>query len=438
MGTDNRITIIGTGQTRDISALAAHPALAGADALIGSARALAALHAVNARKIPVKAPVAAILDSAAALLEEGKTVVVIANGDPLFHSIGTSFTERFGPDRLTVLPAVSSVQAAAAKFGMPLDNVRTVSAHGRQNVLALAHAAMDGMPVCLLTDARNTPRAAARFLLSRGVTGFTVRVAADLGGAMETLWHGSLAEAAERTFPDPNLVFFLPDSSLPAPRTLCPGQPENAFIHEGALITKWPVRAAVLAALRIEPRHVVWDLGAGSGSVALEAASLARRGRVVAVEREKRRIRHIEENRLRFGAANLDIVHAAMPDCLAESYAASGPDCTGSPLPRPDRIFLGGGLGGAAEDAVAIFRRSWERLAPDGRLVAACVLLGSVSLARETLLSLDPHVETTLIQASAAATLGNDAHLTAMNPVWCIAAQKREQRAAEILRGGTR
>lgn len=427
MASDTRIALIGTGMDHNQPGLAAHPGIAEADAVIGSKTVLEALGNIPARKIAVRTPVADLLDEAAALLEQGKRLAVLTNGDPLFFSIGVSFMERFGADNFRVYPGISSLQLAAAELCIPWGDIITVSAHGRKGFLPLAHAAMRGAPVCLLTDKTNTPGNAARFLLKRGLTGFAARVAARLGSEDVFLWRGTLAKAANHPFPDPGVIFFLPDPALPGPRPLCPGQPEAAFIHEGSLITKWPVRAAALAALRIEPRHVVWDLGAGSGSVAIEAASLARSGHVVAVEREAARVRHIEENRQRFGAANLDVLHAAMPLCLDERFAVTdGSLLCGDTLPEPDRIFLGGGLGGGAEEAARIIRLAWRRLLPGGRLVASCVLLEDLTLARAVMGELDRAVDVTLIQAAAAAPLGNGAHLQGLNPVFLVAAQKSE------------
>lgn len=421
MTKDKPVTIIGIGMDRfgslgDSAGFSGHPDVIRADAVIASSAVLDAMGPVAAKKIPVRTPVSGLLDEAAALLDKGCAVTVLAGGDPLFFSIGVSFVERFGPERVRILPGVSSLQAAAAKFGIPWGDVRTVSAHGRKGFLALCHAVMQGGAVCLLTDETNSPDSAARFLTRRGVTNYTAHIAANLGNETESLWSGMLGDAVDRSFPGPNVMFLLPDPSLPAPAPLCPGQPESAFAHEGGLITKWPVRAAILASLRIEPRHVVWDLGSGSGSVAIEAASLARQGQVVAVEREAERVAHIEENRRRFGAANLDILHASMPGCLEEAATEA--------LPRPDRIFIGGGLGGNAEKAGKTIRLCWERLLPGGRLVAACVLLDSLALARDLFRTLDVEAETTMIQASAAAKLGNDAHLQPLNPVFCLVARK--------------
>lgn len=420
------ITLVGTGMDSRDACLSTHPALKDADIVIAGQDILDALGDIPARTMAVKAPVTLLLDEAAALFAQGNRIVVMASGDPLFYSIGTSFAERFGPENLRILPGITSLQQAAARMGIPWGDVITVSAHGRQGLLPLAHAVMEGGPVCLLTDGKNSPDIAARFLLDRGRTGYSVHVAANIGRENESLWSGYLAEAAKKTFDDPNVAFFLPDPSLPSLLPLCPGQPETAFASDGACITKWPVRAAALAALRIESRHVVWDLGSGSGSVAIEAASLARRGHVVAVEKEARRIRNIEENRRRFGAANLDILHAAMPECLRETCPV--PDdsmLAGAILPRPDRVFIGGGLGMNEEQARQIIRAAWERLLPGGRMVASCVLLENVALAQQEMALSGGHADVTLIQAGCASPLGSGTRLQGLNPVFLLAVQKK-------------
>lgn len=410
MNQNHAIAIIGTGMDEP-TGLEAHPGLAGAEAVIGGRRLLQAVAAHPARKIPVGKNLAAVLEEAAVLLAQGRRVAVLASGDPLFFGIGAAFAQRFGAERLRVYPAVSSLQAAAARLALPWANVRAVSLHGRGNYLPLAHAALGGGPFCLLTDATHTPAAASAFLRERGRTAYRVHVFTGLGGDAENIWQGDMAEAAVRIFDEPNVVFFLPDPALPAPLPLCPGQPDDAYVRENELITKWPVRAAALASLRIEPGHEVWDLGAGSGSVAVEAASLAREGHVTAVEQNAARVAHIEENRRRFGAANLEIVHATLPESL-------------DGLPEPDRVFIGGGLGGAEEKARDIVHGAWSRLRPGGRVTAACVLLSGLDMLRKEFAALGAPAEVAMVHAALAAPLGNDTHLVAQNPVFLLSAWK--------------
>ena len=410
------IHILGLGMTPPGAELAAHPLLSWADVLVAGKRYLALYEGLGAEKIPVTAPLSALMTHLETLRGQGRRITVLASGDPLFFGIGATLAEHFGPEALVVTPGVSSLQAAAARLALPWEGVRPVSLHGRGNFLPLAHAVLDNAPVCLLTDAANSPDAAARFLLERGISQYAVTVFEKLGDTAERSVRLSLSEAAEYRFSLPNVAFFLPDHALPAPLPLALGLPDQAYCREKELITKWPVRAAVLAALRIAPMDTVWDLGSGSGSIALEAAFLARRGQVLAVERQEKRAALIAENRSRFGAAHLDILCAELPGCL-ENQA----------LPDPDRIVVGGGLGGAPEEAEALLATAMRRLKPGGRLVVSCVLLQSLDLARRMLRHLGCEPELLCLQVSQAAPLGRDEHLVAQNPVFLLAAEKRIQ-----------
>lgn len=406
------ITIMGAGTDARAGtpAWAEHPALREADAVIGGKRLLETLAGLPARKIPIGKNVADVLAEAANLRENGARVVVLATGDPLFFGIGVSFAERFGPENLRIYPAVSSMQEGASRLALPWNAVTAVSLHGRNALLPLAHALIAGNPVCVLTDALHTPARIAARMAERGRTGYTAAVFANLGAPEESVWQGTLADMEKKEFPSPNIVFLLPDAAKEPP-ALCLGRNDADFAHENALITKWPVRAAALAALRIESRHTVWDLGSGSGAVAVEAASLAYRGLVVAVEKEAARIAHIMENRRRFGAANMEIEHGDLLSLLPA-------------LPAPDRVFMGGGLGSSRETAAAVIRNVWSALPPAGRLVISCVLLSSLEHAKETLIALNAPLEIAQIQAGFSTPLGNDLRLQAANPVFLLTAQK--------------
>jgi precorrin-6Y C5,15-methyltransferase (decarboxylating) len=305
---------------------------------------------------------------------------------------------------------VSSLQTAAAKLGVAWADMAAVSLHGRDSLLPLGHALLERRPVCLLTDERFNPDVALAVFTDRGVTDYTAHIFGRLGFPEESRRSFRLEEGLAAAMPpSPNLIFLLPDGGTgPGPRL---GTPDEDYAHEKGLITKWPVRAAALAALRIEPHHCVWDLGAGSGAVAVEAASLARRGRVVAVEKNPGRVEYIRENRRRFRVPHLDIVEGSAPLCLEG-------------LPDPDRVFLGGGLGADREDGAALIRAVWDRLAPGGRIVISCVLLESLSLCREALDGLGAKGEVVSLNAAVSAPLGAGDRLAAHNPVFLVAADR--------------
>lgn len=440
------VTVIGCG-LRGTPLPSGHAAaLAQAQVLAGGARLLDSFPEHPGQRIVIGAALDAALQAMDACRTRGLRVAVLADGDPLFFGIGARLAGHFGPDALRVLPAASCLQQAAARLALPWQDARCVSLHGRNDyrplASALRRAQHEGVPVCVLTDGHNKPGAIARFLIERGVTGLRLHAFADMGSPDErhvtiALSHDTsgtdarAAGAGERGEPDQlgqldqlggNCTVLLVPRAAPAPSPHAPigqsalpvlGIPDQDFAVQARLITKWPVRAAGLAALRIAPGHTVWDLGAGSGAVSVEAAALARDGLVVAVERDPARVALIEQNRRRFRAPNLHVVHAELPDCLDE-------------LPDPDRIFMGGGLSGNGHSPQSdpLLDAVCRRLPPGGRLVVHCVLLGTLERVRAALVRHRWPAEVACIQASEAVPLLGDLRLAAMNPVFIVAATR--------------
>lgn len=405
---------LGCGCARGPAALAPEQRalLEAADVLCGGKELLAAFEAqdgqsgLKARLLPLTLPLEPLLSRLSQMRAAGERVLLLADGDPLFFGIGATLVRQLGAEAVRLIPAVSSLQQACARLALPWHKVVCLSLHGRDDLGPLNAAVAKGAPLCILTDARMTPDVLARHLLDRGVDWFTAHIFERMGAPDETRHQLSLAEAACRTF-GPACTLLLIPSELPRRPHL--GLDAEELAVEGKLISKKPVRAAALSLLRLGPRHVVWDIGAGSGAVALEAAVLAHEGRVVAVERSAGRAMSIQENRRRFGAAILDVCLGQAPECLPS-------------LPDPQRVFIGGGLSG--EDAEDILGHVCHRLPPGGRLVASCVLLDTFCLCRRFLEGLDWPLEIMQIQASEARELAGDLHLAALNPVFLLAAQK--------------
>lgn len=407
------ITVLGLncGGARGPAALTAEQRvlLEEADVLCGGGELLAAFEnteGLKARLLPLTLPLEPLLNSLNQMRAAGEHVLLLADGDPLFFGIGATLARHLGAAAVRLIPAVSSLQQACARLALPWHQVVCLSLHGRDDPGPLNAAAGKGAPLCILTDARMTPDVLARHLLDRGVDWFTVRIFERMGAPDEALHQLSLDETARRAFGPACTVLLIPHRP---PRQAHLGLDAQELAVEGALITKKPVRAAALSLLRVGPRHVVWDIGSGSGAVALEATVLAHEGRVVAVERSAGRAMSIQENRRRFGAAILDVCLGQAPQCLPS-------------LPDPQRVFIGGGLsGGQAED---ILGHVCRRLPPGGRLAASCVLLESFCLCRRFLEDLGWPLEIMQIQASEARELAGDRHLAALNPVFLLAAQK--------------
>ncbi len=303
---------------------------------------------------PLKEAIVAI----ASALDSGD-VAVLASGDPLFFGIGDLLGRRFGRTRLVTLPAVSSMQIAFARLGLPWHDARFISLHGRPS----AHFAARILPyakVCILTDKLNTPAAIASELLRHVSAGrsadFSLFVGEELGCAREKVTIGSLHDIAGQIFNDPNIVIIL---QKPRDNGEIPvfGLGEKDIRHSRGLITKNEVRAAVIHALRLPRQGVFWDIGAGSGSVSVEAARLSDDLQVFAIEKNSEQLDHIRRNRETFCSANIEVIAGEAPEVLAQ-------------LPDPDRVFVGGSGGNLAQ----ILAVAAGRLKAGGSIVVNAVL----------------------------------------------------------------
>ncbi|WP_285905871.1 precorrin-6y C5,15-methyltransferase (decarboxylating) subunit CbiE [Pseudodesulfovibrio pelocollis] len=391
----------------------AREVLARADIVAGGKRLLAAcpddLIPKGAERLPITGHLSPVLDTIRKAASKGRTVVVLCDGDPLFFGIGKRLAEELGSENLIVEPNLSTVQLAAARLGLPWQAMDFVSLHGRDDFSPLYAALVRADLIAVFTDAENTPAEVARALLERGAECFAMTVLEDLGTPQEQIRPLALPETWGMEFAPLNLVIL--ERLYPPEIELTLGIPDHFYLHQKNLITKLPVRATGLAHLNVEPSSTIWDLGAGCGSVSIEASHLARRGRVFAVERHKTRAAMIRENIRRTGAWLVDVVLGTMPDCLEG-------------LPRPDRVFIGGGLGGPSNEDTTLLEIACDRLKPRGRMVIHCILLDTLHAAKDHFQSLGWHFGVTQLQASATDSLAGDLRFKAQNPVFILWAEK--------------
>ncbi len=393
------VTVLGLGMGPADLTPAARERLAAAEVLAGGRRLLDYFPEHPAEKVPLDRNVAATLRDLAGRAAD-RRLVILASGDPNYYGVGPLAVQIFGPERVEMWPNVTTVQAAAARLKVAWHDARVVSLHGR-SWERLDEALARGGKLFIYTDPEHTPGAIARELLARGLDQASLAVLENLGQPEERVGWYSAADAASREFAPLNLVFVQFDRLVAEPLHL--GLPEDALAHEAGLVTKLEVRAAALARLGLLPGQVVWDVGAGSGSVALEASLLVAGGRVFAVERDPRRAAQIRANREKFGAANLTVVAGAAPAALAA-------------LPDPDRVFVGGG----GEALPAILAGTARRLKPRGRVVVAATLLRTLETARRHLDDAGFTVDVTQLQVSRSRPLAGDLYFQALNPVWLI------------------
>jgi len=351
------VTVIGIGADGWPGlAEAARDALHAAEVIFGGPRQLSLLPTeIAAERRPWPTPLVPALPR---LIEGLERAAMLASGDPMFFGIGSTLVRLLGAEAVRVITHPSSISLACARLGWPVEDVEVVSLVGRP--AATLHAALQpGRRVLALVGEAGGAATVAERLRSRGYGGSPLRVLEQLGGPTERVapWtggeHDPLAIVAFECRPDAGTV--------PLPRT--PGLPDNAFDHDGQL-TKHEIRAITLAALAPVPGQLLWDVGAGSGSVGIEWMRAHPASRAVAIEpREDRRAR-IAANADALGVPALLIVAGAAPEALAG-------------LPEPDAIFVGGGA-----SVPGVLDACLSALRPGGRLVA-----NGVTVETETVLA---------------------------------------------------
>jgi len=288
----------------------------------------------------------------------GREVVVLASGDPYVSGIGSALLRLVGPERLVVLPAVSSVALARAR--MHWDDAEVVTVVGRRHETVLRHLSPGGRLLVLSSDEKS-PVTVASLLTEAGYGDTVMTALGDLGSDVETR---TAATAAEGGPAAPRLHVLALDLRGPAVGQWTPGLPDAAYEHDGQL-TKRDLRASALARLAPWPGALLWDVGAGAGSVGIEWMRSHPSTRAVAVEADPARADRIGRNAARLGVPELEVVVGRAPDALAD-------------LPDPDAVFVGGGA-----TAPGLLDTCRARLRPGGRLVVHGVTLETERLLTE-------------------------------------------------------
>ncbi|MET8825523.1 precorrin-6y C5,15-methyltransferase (decarboxylating) subunit CbiE [Streptomyces sp. NPDC004610] len=334
-------------------------ALLGAEVLIGGPRQLDLLPpgCAGERVVwpsPLRPAVPGLLAA-----HTGRRIAVLASGDPLFFGIGRALTEVLGAGGVRVLPHPSSVSFACARLGWPLEDTEVVTLVGRP-AARLAAALHDGRRILVLSADATTPGTVAALLRESGFGPSRMRVLEQLGGPGERM--GAETPAQRWAHPPGDPLNIVAVHCLRDPDALrlgaVPGLPDDAYEHDGQL-TKRHVRAATLAVLAPAPGEVLWDIGGGSGSIAVEWMRAHPSCRAVSVERDPVRAARIGRNAWRLGVPGLEVVTGDAPGALAA-------------LPSPDAVFIGGGL-----TAPGLLDACWAALPVGGRLVANTVTLES-------------------------------------------------------------
>lgn len=358
---------------------------------------------------------------------EGIEVAILATGDPLCHGIGSLLVAKLGAAAMRVLPALSTIQVACARLKRSWQDIKIVSVHGADagewcegatpdhGLYPLVRAVAEFERVAAFTSPQNGPDRIARALTLAGFgDSLRISVAARLHFPDEALFHDlPLIEAASRCFPDPSIVLIERRGSDDN-RPLF-GLEDGDYIQrqpDKGLITKLEARALALAKLGLRTDSIVWDIGAGAGSVGLEAARIAWRGHIFAMEKNTADAANARENARRLRATNYTLV---------KSRAPAGLDA----WPDPDAVFIGGS-GGELADLINLVL---ARLKPGGRLVMNFATLENLATATATLAKLGVPWEVTQLSAARSQPLLGMHRLAALNPVWIVSAESSPDEA---------
>lgn len=336
----------------------ARAALLAAEEIVGSSRQLELLPAeVSAQRRLWPSPIDSLLEELAGNgRQDGSHTCVLASGDPMLYGIGVTLARRLGPERLIVHSHPSAFALACARLGWAEAEVQLLSAVGRP-VEALARIAQPGRRIVVYASGPGGAGEVAAVLSERGFGASRLVVLEQLGGPDEQIHESTAVQWRDRRAGALHAVAVEcqldPDT---CPRALVPGLADKEYDSDGQL-TKWPIRSIALAALAPLPGELLWDVGAGSGSIAIEWLRAEPSARAIAVEADSERAQRILINARTLGVPELEVLGACAPEAL-------------DGLPTPDAVFIGGGLSTAG-----VIDRCWQALVPGGRLVADAVTI---------------------------------------------------------------
>lgn len=392
------VTLIGmgSGQPENLT-LQGLAALRQADLILGARRLLAVLPAgCTENRAAAYRP-----DEVAELLQTSgaENAVLVYSGDTGFYSGASSMMEKLEAlgVRARVLPGLSSIQLLAAALGRPWQGWNLVSAHGR--TCDPVAECMQGRPTFFLTGGSEDPATLCAQLAAEGFGDVQGVVGQCLGTPEEKLFRGSVKELAAGRFNSLSVLLVEAVEGLPR---RAPGLPDEAFERGDVPMTKQEVRAAVLAKLAVRPEDILWDVGAGTGSVSVELALAAPRGRVYAVECRPEGCALIKANREKFRTRNLVLVEGLAPAALSD-------------LPAPDAVFIGGSKGSLAAIVDAALDKN-----PDARICVSAIALETLSAAVTALTAKGRTVQVSQIAVSRAKAVGGLHFMMAQNPIYLI------------------
>jgi precorrin-6Y C5,15-methyltransferase (decarboxylating) len=390
-----------TGRAREL--------LQNADLVLGSEHTLRLVPELAARRMPIGPDLLEVVQMLEKELGK-KRMVVVASGDPLFYGVARFLCDRLGKDRFEVLPHVSTMQLAFARVKESWEEayLTNLASHPLEGVLDKVRTAET---VGFFTSEEEDPPKIARELVARGIDYFRAYVCENLGSPNERVTQGELNDIAAMEFDSLNVMILKrkpgrPDQQRTTQRLRRFGNPDDVFAQsrpKSGLITQAEVRAVALAQLDLAAESVVWDIGAGSGSVAIEAAQLATRGMVYAIEQDVADYHLIVANAETFGVHNLKAIHGTAPAVFVG-------------LAAPDAIFVGG----TGKEVVRLLEAAYTALRPGGRMVVNVASLETLNAVYGTLKNLAKPVSALLVNVARGTEQMETLRFEAVNPTFLL------------------
>jgi precorrin-6Y C5,15-methyltransferase (decarboxylating) len=412
--TPAKVYIIGIGDDGlEGLTTAARKTIADAQILLGDEQAMAATQNQTAQRIEIGTNLDATVQRIAE--NAGRRIVILANGDPLFYGTARYLCDRLGKDRFEVVPHVSSMQLAFARVKESWEEAYLTNLANQQLELAIERI-RTAEKVGLFTTERYPPCAVAQALLDRRIDYFYAYVCENLGSPDERVFQGELSDVVGQDFSPLNVVILVRKPNVPdRPATMVGrrlfGNPDELFLQshpKRGLLTPAEVRAVALAAMDIGPASIVWDVGAGSGSVAIEAAQIASNGRVFAIEVDPEDHELISANAQRFGVANLFPVLGRAPEAWQK-------------LPDPDAVFVGG----TGRMVKSIVEAAFSRLRKGGRVVANVSSINNVSDVHAVMGRLAGEADVWMFNLARGTLQMDQLRFESLNPTFLLSAVKR-------------
>ncbi len=422
----SKVYIIGLGvEGRESLSTKALQLIQSAGLLIGGERQLQEFPEFGGERFVLKSNLKEMLQ----IINNVSPVVVLASGDPGLFGIADYLIRNLGRDAIEIIPNVSAMQWAFAKAKVSWNDARIVSSHGR-GMDKVLEAAREAEKIGIFTSDGDEPSEIAKLLIDNGLKDFTAYICEDLGMETEKVSEMLLSDIIGKTFAALNVMVLIKgtvqdlrtpplnpplikggtkggvESGLSPLKTLF-GTPDSEFAHSKGLITKEEVRAVTLVKLRLKDNSVVWDIGAGSGSVGIEAARLCKNGKVFAIEKEPERVAHIRENIEKFGVNNIDVL---------EGKAPKGLEC----FADPDAVFIGGS-GRNISDILDVVK---IRLKPFGQIVINAITLETLHEATTGLKDRGFEVDVVSLNIARSKDLIGMKMFEAENPVFVIVGRR--------------